>query len=187
MNTWLTGKPLEYMYLFAPAELVVMRIPRDGIPYHPPQAISSVGASHLTQLHSGSRQFVGCHNKTTKAETTAVKTIPANTLETLFRSQGQWAMRILARNTTKRRWRKTETQRLYLGQRTAAWLKTEMIRIRDFFAHSFASPDADQGMVLLQEGGDIAECALAFSDKDLWGSFQELILDEANTDLQPKH
>ena len=79
----MTGKPLEYMYLFAPAELVVMRIPREGIPYHPPQAISSVGASHLTQLHSGSRQFVGCHNKTTKAETTAVKTIPANTLETL--------------------------------------------------------------------------------------------------------
>jgi hypothetical protein len=75
------GKPVEYTYLFTPTELVVMRKPKRFS--YPPQAANSVGVSHLTQLHSGSRQFVGCHNKTTKAETTAVKTIPANTLETL--------------------------------------------------------------------------------------------------------
>lgn len=79
----------------------------------------------------------------------------------------------------------TETQRLYLGQRTSAWLKTEVARIRDFFAHSFAPPDAESGLVLLQDGGDIAECALAFAGKGLWGSFQKLILDQANAELKP--
>ena len=79
----------------------------------------------------------------------------------------------------------SETQNLYLGQRTTAWLKTEMARIRDFFAYSFAPPDSDQGLALLQEGGDIAECALAFSGKGLWGSFQKRILDQANIELKP--
>jgi len=76
-----------------------------------------------------------------------------------------------------------ETQRLFLGQRSTAWLKTEMVRIRDFFAHSFAPPDSESGLVLLQDGGEIAECALAFAGKGLWGSFQKLILDQANTEL----
>ncbi|MBT3630747.1 MAG: hypothetical protein HN525_05425 [Candidatus Marinimicrobia bacterium] len=79
----------------------------------------------------------------------------------------------------------TETQRLYLGQRTSAWLKTEVSRIRDFFAHSFAPSDAENGLVLLQDGGDIAECALAFAGKGLWGSFQKLILNQANAELTP--
>lgn len=78
-----------------------------------------------------------------------------------------------------------ETQRLYLGHRTSAWLKTELARIRDFFAHSFAPPDAERGLVLVQEGGNIAECALAFAGKGLWGSFQKLILDQANAELKP--
>ncbi len=76
-----------------------------------------------------------------------------------------------------------ETSRLYLGQRTIAWLKTEVSRIRDFFAHSFAPAHAEDGLVILQEGGEIAECALAFAGKGLWGSFQTLILDQANTEL----
>ena len=76
-----------------------------------------------------------------------------------------------------------ETARLYLGQRTIAWLKTEVSRIRDFFAHSFAPAHAEDGLVILQEGGEIAECALAFAGKGLWGSFQKLILDQANAEL----
>jgi len=76
-----------------------------------------------------------------------------------------------------------ETQRLYLGKKTVNWLKAEMTRVRDFFAHSFSSPDEKLGAVLLQEGGDIAEGALAFADKDLWASFQDQILDPANVDL----
>ncbi len=77
-----------------------------------------------------------------------------------------------------------ETKRLYLGQRTTAWLTTEMGRIRDFFAHSFAPPDSESGLVLLQEGGDIADSALAFAGKGLWGSFQKLILDQANLEFK---
>lgn len=79
-----------------------------------------------------------------------------------------------------------ETQKLYMGQRTTAWLKTEMSRIRDFFAHSFAPADSETGMVILQEGGDIAESALAFVGKGLWGSFQSLILDQANSEFMSK-
>ena len=78
-----------------------------------------------------------------------------------------------------------ETKRLYLGQRTSAWLSTEMARIRDFFAHSFAPPNSEHGLVLMQEGGDIAEAALAYAGKGLWGSFQKLILDQANLELKP--
>ena len=78
-----------------------------------------------------------------------------------------------------------ETQNLYLGQSTSAWLKSEMARIRDFFAHSFAPSDSETGLVLLQDGGDIAESALAYSGKGLWGSFQKLILDQANIELEP--
>ncbi len=78
-----------------------------------------------------------------------------------------------------------ETKRLFLGPRTTAWLSTEMARIRDFFAHSFAPADSENGLVLLQDGGDIAENALAYAGKGLWGSFQKLILDQANIELLP--
>jgi glycine cleavage system H protein len=78
-----------------------------------------------------------------------------------------------------------ETKQLYLGDRTIAWLKTEMARIRDFFALSCSPLDSESGLALLQSGGDIAECALAFCDKDLWGLFQKLILDHANIELNP--
>jgi glycine cleavage system H lipoate-binding protein len=78
-----------------------------------------------------------------------------------------------------------ETKHLYLGDRTIAWLKIEMARIRDFFALSSSPLDSESGLALLQSGGDIAECALAFSDKDLWGLFQKLILDQANIELNP--
>ena len=78
----------------------------------------------------------------------------------------------------------SETGRLFLGQKTKAWLKTEIARIRDFFAYSFAPPQGETGAILFQEGGDIAECALAFSGKGLWGSFQKHILDEANNELK---
>lgn len=79
-----------------------------------------------------------------------------------------------------------ETKSLYLGQRTTAWLASEMARIRDFFAHSFAPPESENGLVLLQEGGDIATGALAFAGKGLWGSFQKLILDPANKEFKHK-
>ncbi len=76
-----------------------------------------------------------------------------------------------------------ETQRLYRGSRTSSWLKAEIARMRDFFAHSFAPPHAERGLALLQEGGDIADGALAFAGKGLWGSFQKLILDPSNQEL----
>ena len=77
----------------------------------------------------------------------------------------------------------SETRKLYMGQRTTTWLKTEMTRIRDFFAHSFAPPESENGLVLLQEGGEIAEAALGFAGQGLWGSFQKLILDQANSEF----
>ncbi len=77
-----------------------------------------------------------------------------------------------------------ETNRLYLGQRTTAWLKIEVARIRDFFAHYFTGPESESGLVLLQEGGDIAQDALYFAENGLWVSFQEIILDQANVDLK---
>ncbi|NQV42593.1 MAG: hypothetical protein HQ506_09580 [Candidatus Marinimicrobia bacterium] len=80
----------------------------------------------------------------------------------------------------------TETQRLYRGARTLTWLKAEIARIRDFFAHSFAPPHAERGLALLQEGGDIADGALAYAGKGLWGSFQKLILDPSNQELTHK-
>ena len=76
-----------------------------------------------------------------------------------------------------------ETHRLYRGERTVTWLKAEIARIRDFFAHSFAPPNAERGLALLQEGGDIADAALSFAGKGLWGSFQKLILDPSNQEL----
>ena len=79
-----------------------------------------------------------------------------------------------------------ETQRLYRGPRTLTWLKAEIARIRDFFAHSFAPPHAERGLALLQEGGDIADGALAYAGKGLWGSFQKLILDPSNQELTHK-
>ena len=50
-----------FMYQLTPAELVAMR--KSERLSNPPQVISSVGVSLLTQLHSGSRQFVGCQTK----------------------------------------------------------------------------------------------------------------------------
>ncbi|MCF7823180.1 MAG: hypothetical protein K9N35_03320 [Candidatus Marinimicrobia bacterium] len=78
----------------------------------------------------------------------------------------------------------SETQKLYIGDRTLNWLKTEVARIRDFFAYSFAPSGENDGLALLQDGGDIGESALAFAGKGLWGSFQKLILDQANLELK---
>jgi len=107
-------------------------------------------------------------------------------------SEALQSMRLLHRNPYTHGWLvelepndwERETHRLYLGQRTTAWLKSEMMRIRDFFAHSFSSPAADSGLVLLQEGGEIAEGALAYSDRSLWEKFQSTILDTANSELK---
>ena len=69
--------------IFMPTLVMGLRTPKKVsliIPSHP---IARVGISHLTQFHSGSRQFCDCHNKTQEAETTAETTNPANTLETL--------------------------------------------------------------------------------------------------------
>jgi len=86
---------------------------------------------------------------------------------------------------TPSNWEK-DTQRLYIGDRTINWLKTEVSRIRDFFAYSFAPSGAEGGLALLQDGGDLADCALAFAGKGLWGSFQKLILDQSNIELMPR-
>ena len=50
LDVWI-GKPVEYAYLFTPTELVVMRKPKRFS--YPPQAINSVGVSHLTDTVEG--------------------------------------------------------------------------------------------------------------------------------------
>ena len=66
--------------IFTSTKLVVLREPKSSV-LHPPQAANFVDVSHLTQLHSSSRQFVGCLNKTTEGGDNH-RTNPSNAMAT---------------------------------------------------------------------------------------------------------
>lgn len=70
-----------------------------------------------------------------------------------------------------------DTRGLMLGQRAGDWLRSEMRRLKDFFASMASARDPELATMILQDGGEVADRVLQYQDKDVWQAFQSDFLD----------
>ena len=64
----------------------------------------------------------------------------------------------------------------HLADDATAWLKKELERIRDFLALSAGRVSPRPGEIYMQDGGALAEQALASMPEEVWNDFQKEIL-----------
>ena len=77
-----------------------------------------------------------------------------------------------------RNWLK-EIQFMLMGEQYKAWLKDEIVRLKDFFAASVMKNSLVYSHVVLQDGGEIADHVLADLGPDVWEEFQTEFIDAA--------
>jgi glycine cleavage system H lipoate-binding protein/ABC-type phosphate transport system substrate-binding protein len=77
-----------------------------------------------------------------------------------------------------RNWLK-EIQYMLMGEQYKAWLKDEIVRLKDFFAASVMKNSLVYSHVVLQDGGEIADHVLADLGPDVWEEFQTEFIDSA--------
>jgi glycine cleavage system H lipoate-binding protein/ABC-type phosphate transport system substrate-binding protein len=75
-----------------------------------------------------------------------------------------------------RNWLK-EIQYMLMGEQYKAWLKDEIVRLKDFFAASVMKNSLVYSHVVLQDGGEIADHVLADLGPDVWEEFQTEFID----------
>lgn len=71
---------------------------------------------------------------------------------------------------------KAETDSYYLAEDATNWAKQEMERFRDFLAVSLTKYLPQPSAVVLQDGGEIADQALAELPEEIWNEFQDQFL-----------
>jgi glycine cleavage system H lipoate-binding protein/ABC-type phosphate transport system substrate-binding protein len=70
-----------------------------------------------------------------------------------------------------------EIQFMYLGEYYKEWLKTELIRLRNFFTVSIRSQKTTFNFAVLQDGGELKDNVLADLDPQVWEDFQTRFID----------
>ena len=70
-----------------------------------------------------------------------------------------------------------EIQFMFLGENYREWLKTELIRLRNFFAVSLRSHKTTFNYAVLQDGGELKDNVLADLDPEVWEDFQTRFID----------
>lgn len=65
-----------------------------------------------------------------------------------------------------------EMRFLFMGDRYAAWIEDEFIRLKDFFATSARTKSPAFAHVVLQDGGELADHILADLEPEVWEDFQ---------------
>jgi glycine cleavage system H lipoate-binding protein/ABC-type phosphate transport system substrate-binding protein len=70
-----------------------------------------------------------------------------------------------------------EIQFMFLGENYREWLKTELIRLRNFFAVSIRSHKTTFNYAVLQDGGELKDNVLADLDPQVWEDFQTRFMD----------
>ncbi len=71
-----------------------------------------------------------------------------------------------------------EIRELKIGKKATNWMGDEVARLKDFFATSYLQTCEAECNPTLQEGGEIAEKVLQYSNDDLWHEFQTGFLGE---------
>ena len=71
---------------------------------------------------------------------------------------------------------KAETNSYYLAEDATKWAKQEMERFKDFLSVSLTKYLPQPVSVVLQDGGEIADQALAELPEEIWNEFQEEFL-----------
>ena len=66
-----------------------------------------------------------------------------------------------------------EVKDLYLGRGATKWIEQEFARLKEFFAYMMAGPaGSPAAATILQDGGEVAERVLEYSDSETWRKFQ---------------
>jgi glycine cleavage system H protein len=69
-----------------------------------------------------------------------------------------------------------ETSSYHLAEEAGEWFKGELTRFKDFLAVSARKNSADTSPVYMQDGGELADNALASMPGEVWSDFQESFL-----------
>ena len=72
---------------------------------------------------------------------------------------------------------KTETAGFFLGREARLWFSSELERFKDFIARSMVKNAPDNTMLVLQEGGEVADHALEAMNARVWDDFQKEFLE----------
>ena len=72
---------------------------------------------------------------------------------------------------------KAETAGFYLGREARLWFQAELERFKDFIARSMVKNAPANAMLVLQEGGEVADHALESMNARVWEDFQKEFLE----------
>jgi glycine cleavage system H lipoate-binding protein len=72
-----------------------------------------------------------------------------------------------------------ETEFLLMNDRYREWLRGEFLRLKDFFANAVKSNPSVYEHIVLQDGGQITDNALADLGPEVWEDFQTNFIDAA--------
>ncbi|MBN1387230.1 MAG: glycine cleavage system protein H [Bacteroidales bacterium] len=70
-----------------------------------------------------------------------------------------------------------ETKDLVMAENARAWSEKELLKFKDFLAHSLAEHSPETSRVLLQEGGELTDHPLSGMPAEVWKDFQEGFMD----------
>jgi len=71
---------------------------------------------------------------------------------------------------------KAETNSYYLAEDATNWAKQEVERFKDFLSVSLTKYVTQPSAIILQDGGEIADQALAGLPEEIWDEFQDKFL-----------
>lgn len=71
---------------------------------------------------------------------------------------------------------KADTDSCFLAEDANVWAKDELLRMKDFLAVSISKTMPGPSVMVMQDGGEIVEKALAQFPQDVWQDFQETFL-----------
>ncbi|MBK7626984.1 MAG: hypothetical protein IPJ16_07240 [Bacteroidales bacterium] len=72
-------------------------------------------------------------------------------------------------------WKK-ETSTYFLADEAVDWSKKELLRFKDFMAHSVKKYSPETSMVILQDGGELCDRPLSELPEPVWQDFQKSFL-----------
>lgn len=71
---------------------------------------------------------------------------------------------------------KADTDSCFLAEDATVWANNELVRVKDFLAISTSKTLSEPSVVIMQDGGEIMEKALAHFPQEVWQEFQETFL-----------
>lgn len=73
-----------------------------------------------------------------------------------------------------------ETSSYLMAEQATAWLKEELVKLKDFVAISIKKYTPETSLVIMQEGGELSDNPLSELPEEAWKDFQTQFLDRMN-------